>query len=225
MSRPVALPGLPVSIDFGIVTQEGWRELGEQAKGIIEEKGGEGSGHEGHAGIPGHQGGSLPGKGSGRPLTDMQKGLKAYEENPDFYNATTETLAIFNYSNKPAYEFKGEADRVTIPTDLLWLFKYSTATHNHPDHRSFSSSDIKFAADNGLNEIRAVTPKGTYIMRQPNSGWPGVSTQWAREAVTKKFKDVAFSSDYADQNAFFTDEMWKMWSSANGVTYIYEARE
>jgi len=37
---------------------------------IIRLKGGKGSGHHGHAGIPGKRGGSLPGKGGGKVVAD-----------------------------------------------------------------------------------------------------------------------------------------------------------
>jgi hypothetical protein len=73
----VALPTSPLSIDFDIVGDDGWKDIHEKFEEeyqniVRSEKGGKGSGYWSHSGRPGKVGGSASGNGKSSGLTKRQ---------------------------------------------------------------------------------------------------------------------------------------------------------
>lgn len=58
-------------------------------------------------------------------------------------------------------------------------------SHNHPSGFSFSVDDIRFAALNGLSEIRVYTRRSLYRLRPPDGGW---SPHWVQATLMPAVK-------------------------------------
>ena len=95
-----------------------------------------------------------------------------------------ETAIIFDQQGNTVLEKNGQKNTVEFEPDELAKMNGNVLTHNHPlgwgfpenDPRrignSFSEADFALAAQNGLSEIRAVTPVHTYSLKPGQAGWP-----------------------------------------------------
>jgi hypothetical protein len=61
--------------------------------------------------------------------------------------------------------------RVAFMDAEIALLPGATLTHNHPGGRSISETDVTFAMDVELAEIRVVTTKRRFILLPPAEGW------------------------------------------------------
>jgi hypothetical protein len=116
---------------------------------------------EGHVGIPGHQGGSLP---RGMTLSKFESVIR---------NAATERAALVDTDGTVLQTFAGTDSHVKY--DDISQFKDKVLVHNHPNNSYFSPSDIQFASESNVSQIRAVVAGGTYILNRPKEGWASVA--------------------------------------------------
>jgi len=113
-------------------------------------------------------------------------------------NDTTETGIAFNNRGEVVLEKKGLVDRVNYTENEINRMRGSTLTHNHPANVGFSEEDLHFLIQNGLQEIRAVTPTKTFSMKIPDAGFkygsskltPAQQISEARAAIRFEAKAV-----------------------------------
>lgn len=99
--------------------------------------------------------------------------LKGLEDDPEYFNRTTERMYVFNQDGSLNYTISQHLKRrVRVPGEDMGILKDKIMLHNHPSGFSFSSNDVKFARYVDLAEIRATGKYGTYILRRPANGWP-----------------------------------------------------
>lgn len=93
-----------------------------------------------------------------------QNGIQSYERG--IARNKTETAYVFDKNGKIIIEKEGTVDSVNFTKAELKRMKGNVLTHNHPgEGMSFSVDDIRLACKHGLNEIRATTKNGTFVMR------------------------------------------------------------
>lgn len=136
-------------------------------KQIIITKGGPGSGHHDHAGIPGHQGGSAP---SNSTIVDF--------ENKHFGDGNHEWGMVLDKDGNVLLMGEGTQTSFTVPFMVLAKSDGGTLTHSHIMWYPFSLEDVALAIHANLAEVRAVCKddkgnKVTYSMRpRPGTKWP-----------------------------------------------------
>lgn len=186
-----------------------WTTKAVGRKGGVRYKGGPGSGNFGHAGIPGHLGGSAEGEGA------------------DSYAATiadspVEKWAVFSPEGTKIREGEGGQFSASIVGGNL---RDQIVVHNHPGANDIplSPQDLTFAAIRDLASMKAVTrtdDKRTvlYTMDRPKAGWPkdfsermGLDEKWLAvyRDVRKEEPDLAVASH----------KTWQIFSSQTGVGY------
>ena len=94
-----------------------------------------------------------------------------------------ECVFVWNSEGHLILEKEGERNKIEFDDEEVALINGATLTHNHPyglsfpenDPRSFghsfSEDDIRLACLAELVEVRAVTPKLRFSMKEPPSGW------------------------------------------------------
>ena len=109
---------------------------------------------------------------------EIQKTLHKVEE--ERRNLDYEVGTIIDRSGKVISVSQGEAHEVSVDETLI---KDSVFTHNHPSGGCFSDQDIYSAIQDGVLELRASTPQGTFysLLRKDPS-----------------LVDVAFADEYKD---------------------------
>ncbi len=101
--------------------------------------------------------------------------------------------------------------------------KKSYATHNHPRDLSFSPDDIDFALAADLKQIRAVTPKRTFIadvVKPFNNGkeqrlfnnYVKTSEKQVKRDLSTKYRKGEISLE--QYNSMYWDDVWKKVSSS-----------
>jgi len=144
----------------------------------VEIKGGEGSGHHRHSGLPGVWGGSRP-RGNG-PTYDGWGQVVRNEKLPrtanvrfaenwdkaEWKNSEIEQAVIVR-DGEVLVEKGGDRTNIHFEPEELALMGGSVLIHNHPRGTSFSLGDLTVAEYNRLEEIRAITPDGTIYRYRP----------------------------------------------------------
>ena len=102
---------------------------------------------------------------------------------------TRERGYLFRPDGSPLIALEGDAKEVSFgvvpPVERFGL----DAAHNHLRGESFSLGDVKYAIENGVPRMYAVTPgRKIYILEPPTGGWG--STPEARAFQSNHFRDA-----------------------------------
>lgn len=127
-------------------------------------RGGPGSGHHGHEGRPGEVGGSQPSKFGGfqekfpRDLMDQDREAIMREENESVFYYTENGDRFGPFGGDKPFSIK-IPDGVEADLDRLHAEGIDTSVmHNHPSGAPFSESDVGFAIEHGVEELRITHP-------------------------------------------------------------------
>jgi SPP1 gp7 family putative phage head morphogenesis protein len=160
---------------------------------------------------------------------------------------TKETALFFDTEGKEILRAAGEADRIELDLtdEQASQLRGSVMTHNHPtevkvkksDPRwkgaSFSTDDIKVAAELGLAEARAVTFGYRFSMRPPAGGWseetvPEILASFERNRakVARELMIAVRSGEMtvAEAEARVQHEVWKLVAAELGLKYRRSAK-
>jgi SPP1 gp7 family putative phage head morphogenesis protein len=127
------------------------------------------------------------------PLTVAERAARTVEKN-ELWDKTIENAAAINpATGEQILRKAGNKDSIWFNADELARMRGSILTHNHPkplygnDPLSFSLSDVRLAARNGLQEIRAVGNKYAYSLKTSGLGWEDIEPIYnaADEAVAR----------------------------------------
>lgn len=158
-----------------------------------------------------------------------------------------ETAIFFDTAGKELLRTAGEADRVDVALtdEQASQLRGSVITHNHPtsekvnksDPRwrgtSFSSADIKLAAELELVEARAVSFGYRFSMRPPPEGWseetwPEILASFERNSatVTRELMIAVRNGEMtvAEAEARVQHEAWKLTAAELGMKYRRSAK-
>ena len=112
-----------------------------------------------------------------RELFDTEKSIRSNE---------IETAFAIDKSGSPILKKGGDKNSVKFTKEEMTAIKNATFTHNHPLAVGLSPSDLRFAVEADVSEMRAVGilkygslagAKVTYIIKRPPQGWPPWETK------------------------------------------------
>jgi hypothetical protein len=134
-------------------------------------------------------------------------------------NQNFESALIVDGNGEVIVQKNGDKDSVTFSEDEMRNIleaQKTTLTHNHPSNSAFSKEDMKFAANTGLFEIRAVTKDHVYVLRREPGAekWPaeyllGDEYEKQKWAVFEKYNPISdrVSDNPARSNQEFMNEV------------------
>jgi SPP1 gp7 family putative phage head morphogenesis protein len=96
-------------------------------------------------------------------LSNVESTVQNYEK--DLIKLKKEKAMSFDKNGNIIFEKNGEKAQVAFTKDELEKIRGSIFTHNHPGGGSFSDSDLKFACNLNLQEVRAAGKNGVYMAR------------------------------------------------------------
>lgn len=103
--------------------------------------------------------------------------LKVLEDDPFFFNRTTERLYVFNKDGSLDFTQSQHAIASVSLTDYEnYRLKDKVLLHNHPSGNAFSIGDVMVSREYDAYEMRATGKFGTFIIRRPSGGWPSETT-------------------------------------------------
>lgn len=139
----------------------------------------------------------------------------------DIKNQDFESCAAFDETGKMVFNKDGEKSRVGFNDAEEVLCEGTVFTHNHPIGHSFSDSDIKWACQSEMREMRVITKHGEkYHMRLKsgrNFNWDmwlnliGLAYQEANFRVREDFMNAMYNNEMTIQQC--NDAHWhSVWS-------------
>jgi hypothetical protein len=132
-------------------------------------------------------------------------------------NDYVENILIVGQDGKMIVSKTGGHTGVNLTKDELdnMQDQHATATHNHPEGRSFSLDDVHLAVTKNLSEMRAVTSKFTHRMQPGPAGWPPDADlrAWYLDKDHEVYKDITARIDDKtltkdEANALHHHEIW-----------------
>lgn len=118
----------------------------------------------------------------------LMRHLAGIEDNPGFFNRTTERVYVFNQDGSLDFtESQHAPSSVSLTTYQNLRLKDKIVVHNHPSGMGFSQGDIMVAYLDDVLEMRTTGSRGTYILRRPAGGWPTSTTVRAAISQTRPF--------------------------------------
>jgi len=182
-------------------------------------------------------------KGASGKLTDelteaLRKTETAFWEAHDKGQKGEQAFA-FTKSGKPVFGKVGDANSVSFTDAQKGKLKDTILTHTHPDGwnyepdnqpyadgRSFSWSDLRFAGEADVAEIRAVSRGYVHRMVRPAGGWPypeiiNEAIETADVAAYKRMGDamVAGKLEICAGDVVYNHEMSKTYAEIIGAMY------
>ena len=134
----------------------------------------------------------------------------------DIKDQDFESCAAFNERGDMIFNKDGEKLRVGFNDDEKTMCKGTVFTHNHPIGHSFSDSDIKWACQSEMKEIRVITTHGEKYHMRLKSGenfnlnmWLnriGIAFQEANFRVRKDFTSAMYNNEMTIQQC--NDAHW-----------------
>ena len=118
----------------------------------------------------------------------LMRHLAGIEDNPGYFNRTTERVYVFNQDGSLDFTASQHAPSSVSLTDLQnSRLENKIVVHNHPSGSGFSQGDIGVTYAYNLLEMRATGSRGTYILRRPPGGWPSETTIRVALSQTRPF--------------------------------------
>lgn len=100
-------------------------------------------------------------------ITDNEKIKKAINiGEKDIVEQKYESAIVYDSKGTILLKKDGIEHEVKFTRKELELMKDAVVTHNHPQNTTFSPDDIYMLIHNNIQEIRATTSKGTFILRR-----------------------------------------------------------
>lgn len=140
----------------------------------------------------------------------LMRHMKAIEDDPFFFNRTTERLYVFNQDGSLAFsESQHDPSSVRLEKNQFMRLGNKILIHNHPSGGEFSMGDIWVASTYNAAEIRATGRKGTYIIRRPPGGWPPQSVVEETLNNSRTLRGYFLSGDWSKRFAQTIGADWK----------------
>jgi hypothetical protein len=183
--------------------------------------GGAGSGNSGHAGIIGHQGGSLPKGGTSAPAAKDIKasaGLLPIDYfNKRIVSQDFETVGVFK-DGKLILEKDGTKNSVQFSEDEVSKMEGAILTHNHPSGGPLSMDDYDIFFTARAKSIQAVGNEYTYVLEAP-TGYDYSHGITLRQDLGKAQMMAKLSLENDNDWKNYNHNTSELWAEAIGLLY------
>lgn len=130
-----------------------------------------------------------------------------------------ETAYIYDQKGNLLLQKIGGSHSVAFTENELKLMKDAVVTHNHPQNTTFSPDDIYMLKDWNLQELRAVTNRGTYVLRRNEN----IHLMPAKDIFDKEYKSIceSYSKSYIKKHLGKIDELkYQRVIQDNAMNYV-----